>query len=402
MLVQAFIVLAVISILILYLMIIKKTKTIPQVLILFLTQVIISQLVYAVFGLVEDEKTYHATGLKLMNSLNSGEGYQNFGVGPGKQSFTYILGTIYFWFGPYPVAGMIVNALIMSSIPPILVMSCNNLGLSKIAKLSSWIFTIMPSLVFWAPGLRRESLSFALVALSILVVSLAYKGKFISAFLLTVILIYAIQITRQPLLLILLPGVFMGILLGSNSQILKNLLGGRNRVRNFFIFNSLIISHIIFFSVLIFSKLQKIDGYLKEVSNPKFSTSIVNASSDVNLSPVGFVYNTYRAFFGPPVWEWNSAAMLIFGIEGTFYLVIFVAIIWSFIKSKIYRKQIIVLLSCSIPLLLLSSLALANYGINSRVRAHYLIPLLPIVALFSRDLINSMVRKKYLKWQNRF
>jgi hypothetical protein len=402
MLVQASIVLAVISILILYLIIIKKTKTIPQVLILFITQVIISQLVYALFGLVEDEKTYHATGLKLMSSLNSGEGYQNFGVGPGKQSFTYILGTIYFWFGPYPVVGMIVNALIMSSIPPILVMSCNNLGLSKIAKLSSWIFVIMPPLVLWAPGLRRESLAFALIALSILAVSLAYMGKFISAFILTIILIYAIQITRQPLLLILLPGIFMGILLGANSQILKNLLEERNRVTNFFILNSLIISHIIFFSNFIISKLQDVDGYLKEVSNPKFSTSIVNASSDVNLSPIGFVYNTYRAFFGPPVWEWNSAAMLIFGIEGTFYLVIFVAIIWSFIKLKNYRKQIIVLLSCSIPLLLLSSLALANYGINSRVRAHYLIPLLPIVALFSRDLINSMVRKKYQKWQNRF
>lgn len=401
MLAQAIIVLAVISILILYLIIIKKTKTIPQVLILFITQVIISQLVYALFGLVEDEKTYHAAGLKLMNSLNSGEGYQNFGVGPGKQSFTYILGTIYFWFGPYPVVGMIVNALIMSSIPPILVMSCNNLGLSKIAKLSSWIFVIMPSLVLWAPGLRRESLAFALIALSILAVSLAYMGKFISAFILASILIYAIQITRQPLLLILLPGIFMGILLGANSQILKNLLEERNRFTIFFILNSVIISHIIFFSDFIISKLQGIDGYLKEVSNPKFSTSIVNASSDVNLSPIGFVYNTYRAFFGPPVWEWNSAAMLIFGIEGTFYLVIFVAIIWSFIKSKNYRKQIIVLLSCSIPLLLLSSLALANYGINSRVRAHYLIPLLPIVALFSRDLINSMVRKKYLKWLNR-
>jgi hypothetical protein len=369
---------------------------------LFITQVIISQLVYALFGLVEDEKTYHATGLKLMSSLNSGEGYQNFGVGPGKQSFTYILGTIYFWFGPYPVVGMIANALIMSSIPPILVMACNNLGLSKIAKLSSWIFVIMPPLVLWAPGLRRESLAFALIALSILAVSLAYMGKFISAFILTIILIYAIQITRQPLLLILLPGIFMGILLGANSQILKNLLEERNRVTNFFILNSLIISHIIFFSNFIISKLQDVDGYLKEVSNPKFSTSIVNASSDVNLSPIGFVYNTYRAFLGPPVWEWNSAAMLIFGIEGTFYLVIFVAIIWSFIKLKNYRKQIIVLLSCSIPLLLLSSLALANYGINSRVRAHYLIPLLPIVALFSRDLINSMIRKKYLKWQNRF
>ena len=93
--------------------IIKKTKTLPQVLTLFILQAIISQIAYALFGLVEDEKIYHATGITLMNSLNSGEGYQNFGVGPGKQSFTYILGTLYFWFGPYPIVGMLVNALII-------------------------------------------------------------------------------------------------------------------------------------------------------------------------------------------------------------------------------------------------------------------------------------------------
>jgi len=397
MLVQVYIVSVVISILILYVIIIKKTKTLPQVLILFIIQVIISQLVYALFGLVEDEKTYHVTGLKLMDSLNAGEGYQNFGVGPGKQSFTYILGTIYFWFGPYPIAGMFVNALIMSSIPPILVMACNNLGLSKIAKLSSWIFVFMPSLFFWAPGLRRESLAFALIALSILVVSLAYKGRFASASILTVILIYAIQTTRQPLLLVLLPGVFIGTLLGSNSQILKNMLEARNRFTNLFIANFIIITHLIFLSVLIFQRLQEIDGYFIEVSNPKFSTSVLNASSEVNLSPIGFVYNIYRAFFGPPLWEWNSTSMLIFGLEGIIYLLIFMAIIWSFIKSKNHTKQIIILLSCSVPLLLLSSLFLANYGINSRVRAHYLIPLLPIVALFLQDVIYFIARKRNLK-----
>jgi hypothetical protein len=336
-----------------------------------------------------------------MDSLNAGEGYQNFGVGPGKQSFTYILGTIYFWFGPYPIVGMLVNALIMSSIPPILVMACNNLGLSKIANLSSWTFIFMPSLVFWAPGLRRESLAFALIALSILAVSLVYKSKFIPSFLLIFILIYAIQITRQPLLLVLLPGVFMGLLLGSNAKLLKNILEKKNRNINFLIVNFLIVSHVIFFYS--FTKVEKlqyaswIGGYLREVSNPKFSTSVIGASRETNLSFLGYSYNIFRAFSGPPAWEWNSISMLIFGIEGITYFLIFITVIWSFIKFKNYRKQIIVLLSCSIPLLLLSSLVLANYGLNSRVRAHYLIPLLPIFALFLRDLINHKIKKRNLR-----
>jgi hypothetical protein len=401
MLVQVSIVSVVISILILYVIIIKKTKTLPQVLILFIIQVIISQLVYALFGLVEDEITYHTTGLKLMNSLNAGEGYQNFGVGPGKQSFTYILGTIYFWFGPYPIVGMLVNALIMSSIPPILVMACNNLGFSKIANLTSWIFVFMPSLVFWAPGLRRESLAFAIIALSILAVSLVFKSRFVLPFLLAILLIYAIQITRQPLLVILLPGLITSYLLRPKATLFKYLLDKKNRNVNFLIASFLIISHIIFFYFYIEVKISAYpllsDDYLREVSNPKFATSVLGVSWETNSSLLGYSYNIFRAFSGPPVWEWNSVSMLIFGLEGVTYFLICIAVIWSFTKFKNYRKQIIVLLSCSVPLLLLSSLVLANYGINSRVRAHYLIPLLPIVALFFKDFFNLLINKKNLR-----
>jgi hypothetical protein len=112
---------------------------------------------------------------------------------------------------------------------------------------------------------------------------------------------------------------------------------------------------------------------------------------------LGYSYNIFRAFSGPPAWEWNSISMVIFGIEGITYFLICITVIWSFIKSKNYTKQIIILLSCSIPLLLLSSLVLANYGINSRVRVHYLIPLLPIVALFLQDIIDFMARKRNLR-----
>jgi hypothetical protein len=397
MLVQVSIVSAVISILILYVIIIKKTKTLPQVLILFIIQVIISQLVYALYGLVEDEKTYHATGLKLMNSLNAGEGYQNFGVGPGKQSFTYILGTIYFWFGPYPILGMLANAFIMSINPPILVLACKNLGLTKIAGLSSWIFVLTPSLMFWAPGLRRESLAFALILLSILAISLIFRSKFVSGSILTLIIIYIIQTTRQPLLLILLPGLISAFLLRPSSTLMTKLIQNKNSFINLCITIVIVISHGLYLLQRFFNQSSTVNAYLKEVSNPKFSTSILGTSWETNSSPTGYLYNIYRALTGPPIWEWNSISMLVFGIEGISYFLIMLIVLWSVKKFNFYRRPIVVLISSSVPLLLISSLVLANYGINSRVRAHYLIPLLPIIALFLNDFVTQMMKKRNLK-----
>ena len=140
--------------------------------------------------------------------------------------------------------------------------------------------------------------------------------------------------------------------------------------------------HEVFFYFLISQQSSIIDSYLRAVSDPKFSTRVLDASWETNSSPLGYMYNVYRAFSGPPIWEWNSKSMVIFGIEGIIYFFIYVSIIWTLIKFKNYRMPILVLISCSAPLLLVSSLVLANYGINSRVRAHYLIPLIPIIALY--------------------
>ena len=397
MLVQGTIVFAVSSILIFYVIIIKRTKTLPQIITLFITQVIISQLIYALYGLVEDEKTYHATGLKLMDSLNSGEGYQNFGVGSGKESFTYILGTIYYWFGPYPILGMLFNAFIMSSIPPILVLACKNFGLIKIARLSSWIFVFTPSLMFWGPGLRREPLAFALISLSILATSLIFRSKFVSGTILTLIIIYSIQITRQPLLLIIVPGLISSFILRPGSTVLTKLINNKNKFRNIYIVIVLVISHGLYLLQSFPDPTSTINGYLKEVSNPKFSTSVLGSSWENNSSPTGFLYNMFRALSGPPIWEWNSLPMIVFGVEGIIYFLITVIVFISLNKFKVYQRQIVVLISSFAPLLLMSSLVLANYGINSRIRAHYLIPLIPIIALFINNFFNQMMKKLNLR-----
>jgi len=362
----------------------KKYKTTPQTLLVIFSQVIISQVSYGLFGLVEDEKTYHKTGILLMDSLNSGLGFQNFGVFPGKESFTYILGTLYYLVGPLPIAGMILNVFFMSLIPSILVASCNNFGIPHAAKSTAWVFSLTPSILFWAAGLRRESLAFLLIALIILSLSLFYRSRLILGTIVVLLTYLMIQSTRTQLVFMLIPSLFLVLLL-------KVRINYKQNMKIIFL---LIFTHVIFVWISLNSLAQKYAGYIQEISSRENSTSVPNVSWEFNSSITGYIYNIYRALTGPLIWEWNSISMLIFGVEGIYYLLVTVITITMFIYKKTQRNQILILILCSLPLLLTSSFILGNYGINSRVRAHYLIPILPILSLFLIDMKNKVIGLK--------
>jgi hypothetical protein len=362
----------------------KKYKTTPQTLLVIFSQVIISQVSYGLFGLVEDEKTYHKTGILLMDSLNSGIGFQNFGVFPGKESFTYILGTLYYLVGPLPIAGIILNVFFMSLIPSILVASCNNFGLSHAAKTTAWVFSITPSILFWAAGLRRESLAFLLIALIILSLSLFYRSRLILGTIVVLLTYLMIQSTRTQLVFMLIPSLFLVLLL-------KVRINYKQNMKIIFL---LIFTHTLFVWITLNSLAPKYAGYIQEISSSEYSTSVPNVSWEFNSSITGYIYNIYRALTGPLIWEWNSISMLIFGVEGIYYLLITIITITIFINKKTQRNQILILVLCSLPLLLTTSFILGNYGINSRVRAHYLIPILPILSLFLIDMKNKVIGLK--------
>jgi hypothetical protein len=362
----------------------KKYKTTPQTLLVIFSQVIISQVSYGLFGLVEDEKTYHKTGILLMDSLNSGLGFQNFGVFPGKESFTYILGTLYYLVGPLPIAGMILNVFFMSLIPSILVASCNNFGIPHAAKSTAWVFSLTPSILFWAAGLRRESLAFLLIALIILSLSLFYRSRLILGTIVVLLTYLMIQSTRTQLVFMLIPSLFLVLLL-------KVRINYKQNMKIIFL---LIFTHVIFVWISLNSLAQKYAGYIQEISSRENSTSVPNVSWEFNSSITGYIYNIYRALTGPLIWEWNSISMLIFGVEGIYYLLVTVITITMFIYKKTQRNQILILILCSLPLLLTSSFILGNYGINSRVRAHYLIPILPILSLLLIDIKNKIIGLK--------
>jgi hypothetical protein len=353
----------------------------------FTIQITISLIFYKTFGLVEDAITYHNSAIKLMSSLDNGMGFQNFGVGPGKESFTYILGTSYFLFEPNPIIGLLFNAILMSMIPTIMVIICKNFGLFNVAQIAAWLVVFSPSLAYWGSGLRRESLAFLLVSLSILSVSLVYKNKYLLGVFFFVPTTLIIQVTRPQLLYMLFPGLVTVLVLNFIRIRKKLFCQFIPKKENITILFLLVFHHLLFLvykdNSLRENGYSKYEGYLREISNPKFETSISGISWNFNSSPMGYIYNIFRASSGPPLWEWTNNSMIIFGIEGLLYLVVWIITLkFLFSRDNKYKKQFLVLITFCIPMILASALIIGNYGINSRVRAHYFIPLIPLISLY--------------------
>jgi hypothetical protein len=367
----------------------------------FTIQITISLIFFNTFGLVEDEITYHDSAIKLMSSLDNGMGFQNFGVSPGKESFTYILGTIYFLFEPNPIMGLLFNAILMSIIPTIMVIICKNFGLFKVSQIAAWLVVFFPSLAFWGSGLRRESLAFLLVSLSLLTISMVYKNKYLWAVFFFVPTTLIIQMTRPQLLYMLFPGLATVLVLNFiriRKELFRQFIIKKENITILFL---LVFTHLPFlvsnYDSFRENGYSKYDGYLQEIANSKFETSINGVSWSFNSSPMGYMYNIFRASSGPPFWEWSTNSMVIFGLEGLVYLAIWIMTLkLLFTRDNEYRRQFLVLIACCIPMILASALIIGNYGINSRVRAHYFIPIIPIISIYIFGM-NSKLKTKNLR-----
>ena len=357
----------------------KKSFTLAPTIFVIATQFTISFIIFNSFGLIADEVLYHERAILLMESLKSGYGYQDFDVGPGKGFFTDLLGTIYFMMGdPNPLSGLLLNSLIMGFIPSILSISCKNLGLSNVSTIIAWIFALTPSLIFWPAGLRREALAFLLVSVSILAISLFYRSKlFLSTILLFITYSFAKDI-RNQIIIMMISGFIVVLFLSYYKRFYTVMYKIKTQQNIIYL---VIVTHILFVWSNFRNKYTNVGDYILELSKSE-TTAAPFVSWSFNSSLLGLPYNIFRVLFGPLLWEWNSVSMFAFGLEGLFYSIIVVIVAYSIISFKAHRTQFLILLGFSLPLIFLSALVLGNYGLNSRIRAHYLIPLLPIVAVF--------------------
>jgi hypothetical protein len=72
--------------------------------------------------------------------------------------------------------------------------------------------------------------------------------------------------------------------------------------------------------------------------------------------------------------------MLIFGIEGLAYLSVATLIGVLFVYRQEVRWQILTIVVTLLPLSAINTVYLVVYGLNSRLRAHYVVFLIPLIA----------------------
>lgn len=118
---------------------------------------------------------------------------------------------------------------------------------------------------------------------------------------------------------------------------------------------------------------------IPELSGTEQATAVVGATWNHNSSLEGMSYNIVRSLIGPMPWDVSNVSLLIFAIEGFGYLVFFSAILLSALKVDHVRDIGLALGATVLPLVVAASLLLANYGLNSRIRAHIFLLLLILV-----------------------
>ena len=127
------------------------------------------------FGPSFDAATYHIAGLDYMRWLTGEAPLPKFAE--GKEGFPLILGLLYATFGPYAEAGIVFNALAISLACALIAAATRAIGWPQAAGTASWIFVILPSILYWPSLLGREALALLLLSLMALGAGLVWSAK---------------------------------------------------------------------------------------------------------------------------------------------------------------------------------------------------------------------------------
>lgn len=340
---------------------------------------------FAGFGLVDDEATYFRYGATLANSLLTETGEVSSGFTSGKESYVWIIAFLIVLFGQSPLPGLALNVLLMVMLPAIIVTAGRNFGFLSSGALTAWLVVLSPPILLWGQGLTREPLVFFLLGCLLLSFSWITQGRWMMAFAGVLVVGIAMSSTRSSLLAVVTIGTiafgFLRLLISMNQN---GLAGGWSTDRGFTVLGLTLVA---LFLPAVWIGLAVIDSPfwralglgIPELSGPEQATAVVGATWTYNSSLGGFSYNLVRSLIGPMPWEVSNLSLAVFAVEGTGYLVFLSAILFGAMSVDRIRGVGLALGATVLPLIVAASLLMANYGLNSRIRAHIFLLLLVLV-----------------------
>lgn len=348
-------------------------------------------------GLVgPDAITYHTAAL-VQSQIWSGirptavaqESF-NLATAPGKQMFTWLLGSLYLPFGGNALIGVLLNAFFMSLTVFVLATATSRFDFQGSRKIAAWIAVLIPPFLYWTPYVTREALSILLLSLTVLAASMLYQNRVGIGIVLYYLLFVAVFFTRGQLTLVVLSSFIL------SSIVFSHYVNREARVR------SLSQSGFLFLGVAGMIALswfglgnywsltqESIPANVASNSSPIGGLAIPSVSSEIlsDASPSGnsdfpiSIQDVVSTLVGPTPWEWSTTKLVIAGLDGMGYFLTWIIIIVAFAALRTYRWRISVLMLSISPLIAGTALTLANYGIIMRVRVHFIPFFIPVLAL---------------------
>lgn len=371
----------------------SRTGSVVQSAVALLLQMLLGVGAYMVVGLRADEATYFFYAEQTLDKFRIDPLSVSSGFSGGKESFIWILAFLFALFGVSALPGLAMNAMFLAFLPAIFVWTGRNMGFFSSGRVTAWIVALAPPVLLWGPGLKREALVFLLLSLFLLSLSMIYAKRWRWGVALAVLVSFATLSTRSSLLAVYAAGIVAMSLLTLFKKI-DSWWSCRQKSDSSLGLVVLattvaIIPAIVAFtqSALTSPTSRDLGRGIPELSDTSQATALVDASWDANSTFPGFTYNLVRSLFGPMPWEVTNPSLLIFWIEGVGYLIFFSVIAVNIFRHPRFRGRILVLLATVAPLVAASALILANYGLNSRIRAHiFLILILAVEPYVSMKL----------------
>lgn len=353
---------------------------------------------FRVFGLVEDQALYYFYGANLANVLLVEPSGASSQFPPGKESYVWILALLFVLFGQSPLPGLALSALLMVTLPAIFVWTGRNLGLFASGALTAWLVVLSPPLLLWGHGLNREPLVFFLLACLLLSYSWISRGRWALGAMGVVAVGLALSSTRSSLLAVVLVGAFVFAVLRLLDVTRRTGLASLSLSGRHFALLSLV--PVALFIPVTWVALRTLDSSswrnfgigIPELSGAGQATAVVGATWTYNSSFEGFFYNLVRALVGPVPWEVTNTSLLFFAAEGSGYLLFLTVLVLGVSSRGRVRDVGVALATTALPLVVAASLLMANYGLNSRIRAHVFLLLLVLV--------EPIVTRHALRWKN--
>lgn len=335
---------------------------------------------YALLGLRNDEVTYFSYASDLSVQLILNPWAASTGFSEGKEAYVWILGFVFVMFGESPIPPLMFGVLCTSLIPTLMVSASRNFGLASSGRVTGWLSVFSPPLVLWLPGLTREAPAFLLLSIIIFSLGQLHRDRWLPGLSILVAATLALSVTRLPLVAVAVAGaltIFVSKL--ARLRWFSSFLESRHRnwITNVALGAGVLaipIAILMAEFVLERTSLRAIGAGISELSDPGQATAVIGASWDFNSTFPGFAYNVLRVLVGPMAWEITNLSLLFFWVEAVFYTLVLLGFCHAVAILKKSRFPLLLTAVASSPVVVAAALVFANYGLNSRVRAHiYLI-----------------------------